>query len=109
MKKTIFTAITLFTLGIATMPGYTMDNMSMPTAKATSQKSISGKGTVVSVNKAGGSVILKHEPITAIGWGAMTMEFKVEDKKSLEKVKKGDKVAFTLKPDGQEYIITSIK
>lgn len=39
----------------------------------------------------------------------MTMEFKVKDKMLLDKVKKGDKVQFTLEPQGQDYVITSIK
>lgn len=109
MKKAIFVAATLSLFSITAIPGYAMDDMAMPVSKATSQKSIVGKGTVVSENKSAGNVTLKHEPIPAIGWGAMTMNFKVKDKMLLDKVKKGDKVQFTLMPEGQDYVITSIK
>lgn len=96
---------------ILSIPAYAKDEMAMPmpVAKTTTQKDIIGKGTIVSENKAGGSVTLQHEAIPAIGWGAMTMEFKVKDKMQLDKVKKGDKVQFTLVPQGQDYVITSIK
>ena len=109
MKKAILVAATLSIFSITAIPGYAMDDMPKTSSKATSQKSIVGKGTVVSENKSAGNVTLKHEPIPAIGWGAMTMNFKVKDKMLLDKVKKGDKVEFTLVPAGEDYVITSIK
>lgn len=107
MKKAIFVAaaLSIFTA----VPSYAMDDMAMPAPKATSQKSIVGKGTVVSEDRSAGNVTLKHEPILAIGWGAMTMNFRVKGKMLLDKVKKGDKVQFTLLQEGHDYVITSIK
>lgn len=109
MKKAIFVAAALSIFSMTAIPGYAMDDMAMPSAKATSQKSIAGKGVVVSENKSAGNVTLKHEAIPAIGWGAMTMNFRVKDKVLLDKVKKGDKVEFTLIQEGQDYVITTIK
>lgn len=111
MKTSILVLTTITVLGITSISSYAKDEMAMPmpTSKAAAQKDIVGKGTVVSENKAGGNVTLQHEAIPAIGWGAMTMEFKVKDKMQLGKVKKGDKVQFTLVPQGQDYVITSIK
>ena len=111
MKTSIFVLVAVTAISISSISSYAKDEMAMPmpTAKATAQKDIVGKGTVVSENKAGGNVTLQHEAIPAIGWGAMTMEFKVKDKMLLDKVKKGDKVQFTLAPQGQDYVITSIK
>lgn len=109
MKKAIFVAAALSILSMTAIPGYAMDDMPKASSKATSQKSIVGKGIVVSENKTAGEVTLKHEAIPAIGWGAMTMNFKVKDKMLLDKVKKGDQVEFTLVPEGQDYGITSIK
>jgi Cu(I)/Ag(I) efflux system protein CusF len=108
MKPSIFVLAIITALGVSSISSYAKDDMAMP-AKATSQQNIVGKGVVVSENKAGGNVTLKHEAIPAIGWGAMTMEFKVKDKMLLDKVKKGDKVQFTLMQQGQDYVITSIK
>jgi len=109
MKTSIFVLATIAALGVASISSYAKDEMAMPTSKTASQKDIIGKGTVVSENKSGGNVTLKHEAIPAIGWGAMTMEFKVKDKMLLDKVRKGDKVQFTLIQQGQDYVITSIK
>lgn len=40
---------------------------------------ISGVGTVTAVDAAAGTVSLDHEPIAAISWPAMSMQFRVED------------------------------
>lgn len=111
MKTSILVLAAVATLSLSSISSYAKDEMAapMPTSKATAQKDIVGKGIVVSENKSGGNVTLKHEAIPAIGWGAMTMEFKVKNKMMLDKVKKGDKVQFTLEPQGQDYVITSIK
>lgn len=109
MKTSILVLAAIATLSLSSIPSYAKDEMAMPASKTTTQKDIVGKGTVVSANKSGDYVTLKHEPIPAIGWGAMTMEFKVKDKMMLDKIKKGDKVQFTLVQQGQDYVITSIK
>ena len=111
MKTSILVLTAVTVLGMTTIPSYAKDEiaMPMPITKVSTHKDIIGKGTIVSENKTSGNVTLSHEAIPAIGWGAMTMEFKVKDKMLLDKVKKGDKVQFTLVPQGQDYMITSIK
>lgn len=111
MKTSILVLAAIATLSLSSLSSYAKDEMAMPmpASKATTQKDIVGKGIVVSENKAGGNVTLSHEAIPAIGWGPMTMDFKVKDKKLLNKVKQGDKVQFTFIKQGQDYIITSIK
>ena len=111
MKTSILILTAITVLGMTSITSYAKDDMSMPkpASKATAQKKIVGKGTIVSENKTSGNVTLSHEAIPAIGWGAMTMDFKVKDKMLLDKVKKGDKVQFTLVPQGKDYVITSIK
>ena len=109
MKTSILVLSAVAVLSMTSIPSYAKDEMAMPITKASTNKDIVGKGTIVSEDKASGNVTLKHEAIPAIGWGAMTMEFKVKDKMLLDKVKQGDKVQFTLMPQGQDYVITSIK
>ena len=70
---------------------------------------ITGKGQVVLINLDRTMITLKHEPIVAINWPAMTMAFKVKNSAILAKTKVGDKVIFTLAPDGKNYMVTSIK
>lgn len=109
MKKSIYIVAALFQLGMTALPVYAMEDMAMPASTTASQKNIAGKGLVVSVDKAAAKVTLKHEAIPAIGWGAMTMDFKVTDKSVLDKVKKGEQIEFTLIKRGQEYLISNIK
>lgn len=111
MKTSILVLSAFAVLSMTSIPSYAKDEMAMPmpTTQASTQKTIAGKGTIVLENKANAKVTLQHEAIPAIGWGAMTMEFKVKDKMLLDKVKQGDKVQFTLVLQGQDYVITSIK
>jgi Cu/Ag efflux protein CusF len=63
------------------------------------------------VDPAQGRVELDHEPIASMQWPRMTMEFMVENKGELAKLKKGDVVEFELRakpePDGS-YVISRI-
>ena len=93
----------------ATPSAHAVDDMKMPMEKHAATHEISGIGTIVSTNASAGSVILKHEPIPALGWPKMTMQFKVKNKSQLDKLKKGDKVAFQLEQSGQEYVISNIQ
>jgi Cu(I)/Ag(I) efflux system periplasmic protein CusF len=74
-----------------------------------SEATHSGTGVVKGVDPRSGLVTLTHEPIKSLNWSAMTMAFKVQDRKMLEKVKPGEKVHFTLVQSGKEYMITEIK
>jgi len=52
---------------------------------------------------------ISHEPIDALGWPAMTMDFRLNDNASLAGIKAGDKVHFILVSDDQgNYFIDSI-
>lgn len=81
----------------------------MPSAAPATAKAVPGRGVVVSVNKEAGSILLKHEPIPALQWPAMTMRFKARNALQLNPLKKGDTVEFTLEPSGSEYLITHIR
>jgi Cu/Ag efflux protein CusF len=69
----------------------------------------SGKGTINQVDAAGGIVNITHEAIPALKWPAMTMDFKVADKKSLSRVRTGQAVSFGLSKDPRDgYVISHI-
>jgi Cu(I)/Ag(I) efflux system protein CusF len=70
---------------------------------------IRGTGVVRGVDPAGGKVTLRHGPIAAIGWPAMTMTFTVSDVKALSKLSPGQNVDFDLAKRGDDYVITSIR
>jgi Cu(I)/Ag(I) efflux system membrane fusion protein len=73
---------------------------------------VMARGKVRAVDPAGGRVELAHEPIPAMQWPAMTMEFTVRDKPALGQVKPGDAVQFELRTrpdqDGQ-YVIENLR
>ena len=85
-----------------------MDMKDMPMKKADGQVH-KGTGTVTNVDRAGGKVTLKHDPIKSLNWPTMTMAFTVKDKAMLDKVAKDKKVQFEFVQQGQQFVITSIK
>ena len=111
MKQVLLATLVLSVLSATTIVSYAADKMeiAMPTKVTTSNMAITGKGQVVLISKDKSKVTLKHEPIPAIQWPAMTMEFKVKSSAVLAKTKVGDKVIFTLVPAGNDYMVTSIK
>jgi Cu(I)/Ag(I) efflux system periplasmic protein CusF len=68
-----------------------------------------GTGVVTNVDRAGGKVTLKHDPIKSLNWPTMTMVFAVKDKTMLDKVAKNKKVEFEFVQQGQQFVITSVK
>ena len=71
-----------------------------------------GRGKVTDVHIVKGHVEIEHEPIPSLKWPAMTMEFTVTDKASLQALKKGDRVEFEVhaKPTAEnEYVIEKIE
>jgi Cu(I)/Ag(I) efflux system protein CusF len=73
------------------------------------QAAAQGKGTVNAVDAAGHKINLSHEPIPAIGWPSMKMNFPVAAAVDLKSVKAGTQVEFTLaKNKAGAYEIQSI-
>ena len=69
---------------------------------------IAGVGTVTAVDAATGTVSLDHEPIDAISWPAMSMQFTVEDPADLQGIAIGDRVSFELESTNETSVITEI-
>ena len=114
MKNNMLTTLIFTLLTVATISNYAAEKMDISMSSKSSKTSvankiITGKGQVVLISKDKTKVTLRHEPIPAIRWPAMTMEFKVKSGALLAKTKVGDKVQFTLVPNGIDYIVTSIK
>jgi len=68
----------------------------------------SARGRVAAVDAGQHKVTLDHEPIPAIGWPAMQMEFTPAKSVDLAKVKPGSKVHFTLSGSKGNYTVQSI-
>ena len=98
-------------LGLLSVPaGAQSQTGGTSTSATTPAKDVAGTGTVRKVDAARRVVNLSHDPIPAIGWPQMTMDFAVDPKVDLSTVKAGQAVEFTLGPaGGGNYAITSIK
>jgi len=66
-----------------------------------------GTGKVEEVT--GGEITLSHGPMPAIGWGAMTMSFKLKSPDLAAGFKPGDAVRFSLMPDGDTFVVEQIE
>ncbi len=75
-----------------------------------SQAGVHGTGTVTAVNPAQRRIGMQHDPIPAIGWPAMSMEFAVAPAVDLQGIQPGSRVDFAIEkgPDGM-YVIQSIR
>lgn len=66
-------------------------------------------GVVKKVEPAIGRITLRHDPIAALGWPAMTMPFNVKDRKILAPLKPEQKVEFEFVQQGSAAVITAIR
>ena len=86
-----------------------MKGMDMKSDKKAKSQTHKGSGTVSKVDAAKGAITIAHGPVETMNWPAMTMTFKVKDKKMLDQVKEGKKVDFSFVQSGRDHTITEIK
>jgi len=72
-------------------------------------KMVTGQGVVSEVMASDGKINLKHEPISALGWPSMTMDFKLAEGVSVGDLKPGMAVEFDLMEKDDVYLIGSIR
>lgn len=77
-----------------------------PTAAAAGE---AADGEVRRVDKARGTVLLRHGEIRSVNMGAMTMSFKLKEPSMADQLQVGDKIKFTVEQKGEELIVTSIR
>jgi Cu(I)/Ag(I) efflux system protein CusF len=72
----------------------------------TAGKVATGTGVVVEVDAKAGAVTIRHQPIPALGWPAMTMPFYASKLSLLDGLKPGQKITFQTRegPAGAELI-----
>jgi Cu/Ag efflux protein CusF len=106
MKKLLFIPV----LSVAALPAFAQHaghgTMAKPSATASAEPV---DGEVRRVDKARGTVVLKHGELKNLGMGAMTMSFKLKDPAMAGELKEGDKVKFTVEQKGDDLIVTSIR
>ena len=68
----------------------------------------SGVGVITAIDKAAGTLTIKHDAIPAIDWPAMTMMFKANPTSVLDGLKVGDKISFDVEIKGSDAEVTSV-
>jgi len=105
MKKLLLITALAFA-AVPALAQHAGHGMAKPDAAAAGEMS---DGEVRRIDKARGTVLLKHGEIKNIGMGAMTMSFKLKDPAMAAQLKEGDKVRFTAEQKGDDLIVTSIR
>jgi len=82
--------------------------MSMDEATMTESKMVTGKGVVQDV-MGEGKINLTHDPIQALGWPSMTMDFRLAEGVSTKDLKPGMVVEFDLMEKDDVYMIDAIR
>ncbi|NNF97731.1 MAG: efflux RND transporter periplasmic adaptor subunit [Halobacteria archaeon] len=72
-------------------------------------KHIIGTGVLREIRAKENKVNMQHDPIPALGWPDMTMDFKIKPDVSLEGLESGDAVEFELEESDDGYVITVIQ
>ena len=109
MLKALIVPIALFAAACsppATQEGKT-DDMNTPEPAAAGP--VTAVGTVTAVDAAAGTISINHEPIAAISWPTMTMQFTAEDPAILQGVAVGDRVSFEIKSASETGIVTRVQ
>ena len=109
--KTMMTAVAAIALALAGAPAHAQGasgHSAHAPAPAAASAALS-EGEVRKVDKAAGTITLKHGPVPSIDMPPMTMVFVAADPAMLDRVKAGDKVRFTADKVGDVYRVTRIE
>ena len=82
-----------------------MSGMAMDTDAGA--KAGSGVGVITAIDKAGGTLTIKHDAIPAVDWPAMTMAFKATPPALLDSLEVGEKIKFDVKVNGSDAEVTA--
>ena len=109
--KTITTFSAMLIMAISVTAYAETENTHSSQAMATaSAATFQGVGAVNKIDLAKGIINISHQAIPELKWPAMTMDFKVADKKLLNSIKAGQQITFGLHKDSQSgYMISSIR
>lgn len=69
----------------------------------------STSGVVKKIDAAKGTITFAHEPIPALNWPAMTMNFAVQDKTLLSKTAAGKRATIEFRQQGEDNIVVAVK
>jgi Cu(I)/Ag(I) efflux system protein CusF len=68
-----------------------------------------GVGVVTAIDSKANTLTIKHGPIPAVNWPAMTMTFKANPPALLKGLRVGQKIGFDMKAQGMAAEVTSVR
>ena len=103
-------SLTLITAGVASAgpPADDMANMKGMSA-APSAKQGKGTGIIKAIDAKAGTLTIKHGPIPAVDWPAMTMTFKAKPASLLTGLKVGQTIGFDTTVRGMDADVTAVR
>jgi Cu(I)/Ag(I) efflux system membrane fusion protein len=81
----------------------------MVVTPSSAQAVTGGTGRVLAIDPASGNISLSHDPIAALGWPAMLMDFPLAEGITTQGLASGDRVHFELEKRDDGYLITAIR
>jgi len=84
-----------------------MDSGLNPPSPAVSNPLYETVGTVEA--RDGNQITLSHQPVPALGWGAMTMPFTLGQPGLAQSIKTGDRVTFAFRQAGDQFVIERLE
>ncbi len=85
-----------------------MNDVESTATSSKADKKITGTGIIKKLMPDENKINLSHDPVAALGWPAMVMDFNVSKSISLKTLNPEDKVEFTLIEGSDGYVINSI-
>ena len=76
---------------------------------ASAAKTGHGTGVITALDPKANRVTIKHRPIPAVGWPAMSMTFTASPPSLLKGLKVGQKIAFDVRTKGAAAEVTSVQ
>lgn len=82
-------------------------NSANPATASSSMASYEASGKIEAVTAS--EVLISHGPVPALGWGAMTMPFKIDRPETAQSLKVGDNVKFEFAQHDDSYVLQQIQ
>ncbi len=76
---------------------------------AAAAKTGQGTGVVTAIDARAGTLTIRHGPIPAVGWPAMTMTFKATPPALLRGVRAGRTIGFDVRTRGMDAEVTALR
>ena len=89
----------------AAPPAATMPGMPMPAPEAAAAYSTTGEITAID----GSTVTINHQPVPALNWPSMTMNFMAPEASMTTGLEVGTQVEFSFRQEGNEHVLATIK